>query len=417
MTTIRFPSLSVQRRKDGPGRLFVNIPGTKPRKRKSYGAENDPDAVARYNADRRRWQLEHGAPPEDAPPVEAAPRNYGEKVLIADLVDAFMKYAREHYVKHGRPTGTAENYFNALEPVLLSYGHLYTCDFTLDRLEELQHTLDKSKRFCRRQVNKRIQSVCYVFTWGTRHRLNGVRYVPAEIAAELRLIAPLRAGYAESKDHPRKLAVPPADVVAVLQHLTPTVADMVRLQVLTGARPQEVRLMRAGDFETVDNGLWYYRPSEYKTEHTDGGGKIISIGPKAIAILKKRLRGKKAGAYIFTPEGADAEHRKRAAKRVKHKTPSRLARDEKRANNPRRVFNACYEHYTYSNAIKRACRRAGVKVWTPYQLRKLRGTEVDRVFGAEAAQAVLGHKCVTTTLTHYIDPHRQQADEIARKFG
>lgn len=48
---------------------------------------------------------------------------------------------------------------------------------------------------------------------------------------------------------------------------------------------------------------------------------------------------------------------------------------------------------------------------------ELRGTEIDRQFGAETAVAVLGHANVSTTLCYYIDPRREQADEIARKCG
>ena len=283
-------------------------------------------------------------------------------------------------------------------------------------MEEYQSSLDSSRRLCRRQVNKAITAICYIFTWGARHRVDGERYVPAEIAAELRLIEPLRAGYAVSDDRPKKRSVSPADVKAALPHMTPMIRDMVQVQLLTGARPQEVRIMRAGDFEKIDASLWHYRPREFKTEHLEDG-KIISCGPKAIKILRRRCRGKGPDTFIFKPETSDEEFRKKAAKKVTKKTPSRQARDDARAANPRRRFNECYRRDTYALAIKRACKRAGVPVFSPYQLRKLRGTEIDREYGAVAAQAVLGHANVSTTLAYYIDPRRDQADEIARKCG
>ena len=411
-----FPALLVLRQKGRKNRLFIWEPGTSPRRRKFYGAEGDSEAVARYEYDRALWEANHRAtaPPDPAPVRRNAPT--GSVITVADLVDAFMTFARAKYVKHGRPTGTRRNYWKAVEPVLLAYGDLPTSEFTLDRLEEYQRDLDRSKRLCRRQVNKAITAICYIFTWGARHRIDGERYVPAEIAAELRLIEPLRAGYAVSKDRPKKRAVKPADVEAALKCMTPTVRDMVEVQLLTGARPQEVRMMRAGDFEKIDAKLWHYRPREYKTEHIESD-KIISCGPKAIAILRKRIRGKGPDTFIFKPETSDGEHRKRVGAKVTRKTPSRQARDEERAANPRRRFNACYRRDTYALAIKRACKRAGVPVFSPYQLRKLRGTEIDRQFGAETAAAVLGHKDVATTLRHYIDPRREQADAVARKCG
>ena len=48
-----FPALLVLRQKGRKNRLFVWEPGSKPRRRKFYGAEGDPEAVARYEYDRR----------------------------------------------------------------------------------------------------------------------------------------------------------------------------------------------------------------------------------------------------------------------------------------------------------------------------------------------------------------------------
>ena len=429
MARKKFPNLCILKQPGRKARLYIRFTDENGKRiKKYYGFEGDPEAVKRYQFDRLLWETNNAPIPlksgNDAKEAKQARRAKKEKqartqrpagILVADLVDAFMSDARTRYVKHGRQTGTAANYWQALKPVLMRYGEKLTSEFTLDTLEEYQRELDRSRRLCRRQVNKRIQAITFVFTWGARHRINGERYVPAEIASELRLIAPLRSGYADSVDHPRKGAVSQADVDAVLPFLSSTVADMVRVQVLTGARPQEIRLMRAGDFETVSPDLWYYRPSEYKTEQF-GGEKIVSIGPRAIAILAPRISGKEPGEYLFAPSEANAEKNARRTPDAQ-KTPSRLARDARRAENPLRRFNGCYRRDTYALAIKRACIRAGVPVWTPYQLRKLRGTELDRAFGAETAAAVLGHRDVATTLRHYIDPRREQADEIARKCG
>lgn len=412
----KFPNLLRTADKGRAKRLFIYVPGTTPRRRKYYGVEGDPAAVARYEYDKALWEANQRAPAPEPVPAPKRRQARFSGVTVADLIDAFMSAAATKYVKHGRPTGTARNYWQAVRPILLRYGDLSTADFTLDTLEEYQRALDASRRLCRRQANKAIQAIVYVFTWGARHRTGGERYVPAEIAAELRLIEPLRRGYSVSTDRPKKRAVPPEDVEAALKHMTPTVADMVRVQLLTGARPQEVRTMRAGDFEEIDAALWYYRPREYKTELVEEG-KIVSCGPRAIAILKKRRRGKGPDTFLFRPETSNDEHRRNAAKKVTKKTPTRLARDAERAANPRRRFNECYRRDTYALAIKRACKRAGVPVFSPYQLRKLRGTEIDRQYGAVAAQAVLGHANVSTTLAYYIDPRRDQADEIARKCG
>lgn len=71
---------------------------------------------------------------------------------------------------------------------------------------------------------------------------------------------------------------------------------------------------------------------------------------------------------------------------------------------PKRSFQKCYTKDSYARAIKRGAKKAGVDPWSPYQLRKMKATELDRTFGPNAAAAALGHKNVQTTLDHYIDP-------------
>lgn len=382
-----FPPLLVSKEKGRKDRLYILVYGKSGKLvKKYYGVVGDLAALQKYEFDRKLWEVNNPKPDKSA--------NAGGS-LVSDLIREFLAYAKNRYIKHGRPTGTADNYRQILNPVNDLYGHLATAEFTLDILEEYQRKLDATRRLCRRQVNKAIQAICFVFKWGALHRLNGTRIVPTDIASELRLIQPLRAGYSLSIDHPKKQSVSLDDVKAVLPHLSPTVADMVRLQILTGARPQEIRLMRKGDFEFIDSSLWYYRPSEFKTEHFDNN-KIISIGPRGISILKPRLAGLKKGDYIFSPSRAIAET-----------VPYQSSR----------LVNDFYRRDSYALAIRRACRRAGVSVFTPYQLRKLRATEIDRVYGAETAAAVLGHIDVATTLRHYIDPRREEADRVARERG
>ena len=382
-----FPQLLVSKERGRKDRLYILVPGKSGKLvKKYYGNVGDCSALERYEFDRKLWEVNNPNPTVSA---------VSETPTVSDLIDEFLAYARNRYIKHGRPTGTATNYAHVLLPLARAYGKLPTSEFNLDVMEEYQSSLDSSRRLCRRQVNKAISAICYVFKWGTLHRLNGVRIVPTEIATELRLIQPLRAGYSKSIDHPQKRSVSLDDVYAVLPYLSPTVADMVRLQVLTGARPQEVRLMRCGDFDFIDEDLWHYRPSEYKTEHFESD-KIISIGPRAIAILKPRLIGLKIGDYVFSPS--------RALSEISCPIGSRR-------------LNEFYRRDCYSVAIKRACQRAHIAVFSPYQLRKLKATLIDREYDAETAAAVLGHKDVSTTLRHYIDPRRAIADNVARKLG
>jgi integrase len=67
-------------------------------------------------------------------------------------------------------------------------------------------------------------------------------------------------------------------------------------------------------------------------------------------------------------------------------------------------------------AVRRACRRAGVPGWTALQVRHTRATEVRERYGVEGAQASLGHARVETSQI-YAEKNRQLAERIAREIG
>ena len=67
-------------------------------------------------------------------------------------------------------------------------------------------------------------------------------------------------------------------------------------------------------------------------------------------------------------------------------------------------------------AIQRACRRAGVPVWTPHQLRHTRATVIRQEFDIEAAQIILGHSKPDTTLI-YAERDLAKARRIMAAIG
>jgi integrase len=75
-----------------------------------------------------------------------------------------------------------------------------------------------------------------------------------------------------------------------------------------------------------------------------------------------------------------------------------------------------YEDWRYIRAIAAACKKAGVPVWTPNQLRHAGGTEVREKFGLEYAQAVLGHSSAKTTEI-YAKASVEKAAKVAKKIG
>jgi integrase len=83
---------------------------------------------------------------------------------------------------------------------------------------------------------------------------------------------------------------------------------------------------------------------------------------------------------------------------------------------PKRKPGKQYSESSYNRAITTACKKAGVPVWTPNQLRHSAATEVRQKFGLEAAQMHLGHASADTTQI-YAETDIEKAVEVARKLG
>ena len=92
---------------------------------------------------------------------------------------------------------------------------------------------------------------------------------------------------------------------------------MIRLQSLTGMRPDEVVQMRTEDLNTA-GAIWEYRPGTHKLDHFEEIERIVMIGPRAQEVLKPWLRTD-LDAFLFDPRETMAGHR--AGRRASRKTP------------------------------------------------------------------------------------------------
>jgi integrase len=82
----------------------------------------------------------------------------------------------------------------------------------------------------------------------------------------LKALAGLKKGRTQARETRPVECVEDSVVEATLPHLPTIVADMVRLQRLTGMRPGEVCSLRPCDVNKTDD-VWLYIPDEHKTEH------------------------------------------------------------------------------------------------------------------------------------------------------
>jgi integrase len=230
--------------------------------------------------------------------------------------------------------------------------------------------------------------------------------LPAQVYERLRCVSALKKGRTTAPETGKSPPIPTEHVEAVLPHLPPPVAAMVQLQLLTGTRPQEVIHLRPCDI-TEGDGVWYYAPSVHKTEHFDRD-RCVVLGPKAMAVVRPFL-GRDPRAYCFSPVEAVVWRHERTRKRSDGPAPGTLA--------PAEYVNERYTRHSYRVAVQRACKKAGVPVWTPQRLRHTRATQIRHETGTiEAAKAVLGHTDVRVTEI-YAERDLKLATDVMRRIG
>ena len=95
--------------------------------------------------------------------------------------------------------------------------------------------------------------------------------LPEPVYRALLTVVGLRKDRTTAPESAPILPVADAVVDATLPHLGAIVADMIRLQRLTGCRPGEVCVVRPCDVDTSCD-IWVYRPESHKTEHLAAPG-------------------------------------------------------------------------------------------------------------------------------------------------
>ncbi len=263
----------------------------------------------------------------------------------------------------------------------------------------------------RKYINKMTNSVIVVFKHAVSSELIGVT-----ILQRLQTIDPLRKGQTTAPDHD---AIEPANlfhVRATAKHLSPIVKAMLRIQICTGMRPKELRMMRPCDIDR-SGPVWIYRPSNHKTAWC-GKTKAIPLIEDARDAITDYLQ-RDPESYCFSP--AESVAWRRAVGTANRKTPPNQgnARGRKldggglRGAAGKRLPRTQYTTTSYHQAIKRAAKKAGVPHWFPYQLRHLTATVVRAALGIEEAQALLGHSTAAMT-AHYALESIEAATKAAK---
>lgn len=367
---------------------------------------------------------------------------------VDDLAIQFIAWADGYYLQpDGSPTGEAASLRHAIRPVVAMFGRLRAREFGPLKLKAVQQSLVEAGH-CRTNINRMVGRIKRMFRWGAEHEL-----LPVESYSALATVSGLKKGRSQAVESESIQPVPEETVSATMPYLSPVLQAMVRLQLLTGARPGEICSMRPSDITIGTDGTWCYRPAQHKTAH-HGKSRRIFVGPEGQAVLRPFL-DRDPESYCFSPAESraafDAERRKG---RQSPRTPSQSARRRKRK--PQRAPRQRYSKDSYRKAIERAAERAfsmpaelrdiGRTVarmtgasereraaererlsaaasawrsefsWHPNQLRHTAGTLIRKQFGLEAARAILGHSNKDTTEI-YAERDDTESAKIMREIG
>lgn len=354
-------------------------------------------------------------------------------ITVVEVLAAYQRFASDYYRKAGKRTREYEKVLEVAKVIRSLYGRTLATEFgplALKTVRQAMIDADHSRKY----VNKSIERARRVFKWAAAEEL-----IPSDVPQALSMVAGLKKGRTTARE---TAPIPPVadDVVtATLDHLPAVVADMVRLQRLTGMRPAEVCILRPCDLDRSGD-VWLYRPGSHKMEHHDRE-RVVLIGPRSQEVLLRYL-ARDSEAYCFQPR--DSEAKRLAERQADRQTPlscgNRPGTNRKRK--PKRQAGECYSTCTYRRSIYRACDKAfphsklgsilrasfsdaekkqlrtwqRKQQWAPNQLRHSAATEVRREFGLEAAQVILGHSAADVTQV-YAERDLAKGIEVARRIG
>ena len=335
-------------------------------KRIYLGPYGSRESHQRYQEILKRWEAERDqhSPKRSSEQTESKDlrvnpamlrekRNAGSPLTINELVFVYRQHTHEYYRKGGKVTREATIIDDAIRYLRKHHATTFIHEFGPVALDELRSGMIGDLDWSRKHINKQVSRLVRMFTWAAEKEL-----VDASVPMALKALAGLKKGRTQARETEPIECVDDAIVEATLGHLPPIVADMVRLQRLTGARPGEVCSLRPQDIDRSEE-IWLYVPDEHKTEHHEKH-RVIVLGPRAQELLADYLN-RSGSAFCFSPAESERLRREQAA--AARKTPLKYG-NRSGTNRVKSAKRSPGEHYTtdsYRRVITRISRRKSSK--------------------------------------------------------
>lgn len=392
------------------------------------------------------------------PEATVAAARHG-RYRIVQLCKDYRRFALGEFTRDGKPTSSLAIIRRAMRLLRQQFGKQLAAEFGPLKLKALRQTwVDRG--LARKTIALYTNAVRAAFYWAVENEL-----LTGDRGYALWKVKPLGKGKARD---PEPIAPVEDELVeATLPFLPKTVADMIRLQRLTGMRPGEVCSMTRQEVKRLapqprkkarantralfpdvptspeELDVWEFHPKRHKMSHR-GRPRVVMIRPAAVPILRPYLASAGEGrCFPYTAAGyrrAIARACERAFKIPEGLTTAALRRAGRAITHHPLVERklAANGHLKRAQAVREACgedaelRTAAVAldklraearawraehVWHPNQLRHAYATEVSSKFGdIDAARVLLGHSAKSTTEI-YAERDLAKARDIARQLG
>ena len=378
----------------------------------SLGRYGSPEAEAKYNRLCRKYKI-------------VQPKN---RAGIPTSEDLYSKYLQSlPATKNCRDVNFARM---AIQYAQERFPPFYLDDFTMlflgtfrDFLIEIapetrSTTTEDGKVFIskkpwsRQYVNKIIKCFKRVLVWGINNGMinpvfrESIRLFPCVTLAQ-------NSGLPETE---KRESARDCDVIATLPFLTPTVADMVKIQRAACMRPSEVCELLVGDVIFTDSGA-YVDKAKNKISRK-GVRRQIAFGIAEKNILLKYCNGRNPDEFVFTVRQSMQElFNSQRERRKTPLTPSGKKRDDSRRQKRLERFSESFTTNVYDHVVRRAVLKAmevnpDIRPWTPYQLRHAAYSAISAQYGVDVASKVAGH--LSPNLARVYD---HSAAEVAQRVA
>lgn len=365
-------------RKDERGRAIARWSEAGRRICKIFGLWSDPKSRVEYTRWAAEWMANQGRSLQDSP---------AEQISVAGLILRAVEWADGYYLKHGKRTSEAYRVRAALQMVNELYGDTLAKDFGPVQLRAVRQRW-VNEGLSIKTCNGYLDAVVRVWSYGVGRGL-----FPAAVVHALQHVERLVPGRTTAAMPAPVMSAPAADIEAILSHLhqdperNRTLSAIVRIQRLTGMRPGELLELRPEDVDCAHLPWCYRPPSGGKTLHLEKARRVF-IGTKARELLTPFLRAAKPGQLVF---------------RVK----------ARRGEGEVGISGTYYRQW-----IADACKRVGVPVFKPNQIRHTRATELDEL-GVPASEiaASLGNSAEVVERVYIDSPGTRAAKRVAEEHG